>query len=137
MREYQIAGIQEFLHVVETFVKLFLEALEDELGESRRHVGPELPRVGGQFLHVLERDFDGAIPVEGQLAACHFVQDNAHAVNVGLDGDFVAVALLWAHVLRRSHRHARLGEVLLFHLLDVRDAKIHDVHAVVVRNHDV
>ena len=122
---------------MEAFVEFFLEALENEFGESRRHVGPELPRVGGQFLHVLERNFDGAVPVEGQLAACHFVQDNAHAIDVGLDGDFVAVALLRAHVLWRTHRHARLGEVLLFHLLDVRDAEIHDVHAVVVRDHDV
>ena len=137
LREHLVAFVQKFLHVVEAFVQLFLEALEDQRRKSVRDIFAEKFRSRRRFLHVLERNFHRAAAFERQTSASHFVKDHAHAVNVGLERDFISVALFGRHVFGRTHRHAGAGEAFLFHLLDVRNAKIHDVDAVVAREHDV
>ena len=68
---------------------------------------------------MLNGNLDRPVPVEGETSAGHLEEDDAHAVNVGLQRHFFAVALLRRHVFRSSHGHAGLGQALLFHLLDV------------------
>ena len=93
LREHLVAFVQEFLHVVEALVQLFLEALEDERRKSVRDVFAEKFRSRRRFLHVLECNFYRAAAFERQTSASHFVKDHAHAVNVGLERDLVTVAL--------------------------------------------
>ena len=86
---------------------------------------------------MLERDFHRAIPFEREATAGHFIKNDTHAVNVRLERDFVAMALFGRHVFGRAHGHAGAGEAFLFHFLDVGNAKVHDVNAVVACEHDV
>ena len=94
-------------------------------------------RPMGMSLNMLECNFYGAVSFEREAAACHFEQYDTHAVDVGLERHFVAVALFRGHVFGRAHGHAGAREAFLFHLLDVRDAEVHDIDAVVAGEHDV
>ena len=117
--EHRIAGIQEFLHVVESLVQLFLEAFQDKFSKALGHVGAELSWIWRLVLYMLNGNLDGPVPVKGQSSAGHLEENDAHAVNVGLQRHFFAMALFRRHVFRSSHGHAGLGQSLLFHLLDV------------------
>ncbi len=86
---------------------------------------------GNVLADVLHRHRDLVLPVEGDVAGEHLVEDDAERVDVRLAVDGVAEGLLRGDVVRRAEDAAVSGEALL--VQRARDAEVGDLgHALLV-----
>jgi hypothetical protein len=123
----------ERLHVREAVFRFLRQhPVQQRLGEREFERQPRR-----RFVHVLIRGLHGGATVEGRLLDQHFVKNDAKRILVGTTVHFAADRLLRAHVSRRAHHHALLGDAGSGVVLHPRDAEVGDHRRVGVAEEDV
>ena len=86
--------------------------LQDQPVELRRQVRAVDQHAAGDLAHLLRAPAPPAVARwNGGIAGQHVVKGDTQRVEVAAVIERMALRLLGAHVERRSHRHARLGQV--------------------------
>ena len=109
-------------------------AAHDLLKADRDHL-VDLAGFLGRGLDLLDGDADGGVAVKGQGAREHFIEHDAHGVDVRLLVGVLAARLLGADIVDRADGLVGHGDG--FKLGDAGDAEVHDLDGAVAEDHDV
>ena len=140
--EHNFRVAAEALHVLqhircrgEALRRVFLHGVHRNLFEALRNGRVDARGRCGLCLHLHDGDGDRVIRNERQLTREHFIQHDAHRINIGLIVDITAARLLRRDIVHRAD--GLVGHGLRFCLREACDAEIRHLNGAVLEQHDV